>query len=258
MPRHKSAESAPRETDGSVLVLSFHAIKCLTTGEGGMALSDDPDVLEKMRRLRVGVEAATVARVGSPMTDLQAALGLSRLDKYDRFLQRRRAIAGRYFDALADMPVQLPHSIRDRTIFFRFPVKIRGYFDVYRQRFHALGVQVRRGVDALLHRTLAAGDGEFAGAESLFRETLSIPLYPALADCEIETVIAASWRSQLSLKTMPGSVPPRSFCPALSSAAAPSSEPVPSSPTASPQPPSSSACQQRKCGESRKSHPKAS
>jgi dTDP-4-amino-4,6-dideoxygalactose transaminase len=90
-----------------------------------MAVSDDPDVLEKMRWFRDGVEAATVARIGSSMTDLQAALGLSQLDKYDSFLQRRRAIADRYFDALADLPVQLPHGIRDNSLGSRFPVKIR-------------------------------------------------------------------------------------------------------------------------------------
>jgi perosamine synthetase len=189
--RHEPAQGARDKAGGSILVLSFHAIKCLTTGEGGMALSDDPDVLEKMRRFRDGVEAATVARIGSPMTDLQAALGLSQLGKYDGFLRRRRAIADRYFDALADLPVQLPYGIRDKSIFFRFPVRIRGDFDTCREQLAACGVQVRRGVDALLHRTLAAGDGEFAGAERLFRETLSIPLYPALTDHEIETVVGA-------------------------------------------------------------------
>jgi hypothetical protein len=61
---------------------------------------------------------------------------------------------------------------------------------------------VRRGVDALLHCTLAPDGGQFAGAESVFRETLSIPLYPALADHEVEAVIAACrnvWGSKRSV-----------------------------------------------------------
>ena len=197
--RHSPVGDRRGQVDGSILVLSFHAIKCLTTGEGGMALSDDPDVLEKMWQCRDGVEAGTVARVGSPMTDLQAALGMSQLARYDSFLKRRRMIADRYFNELADMPVELPHDIRDRSIFFRFPLRIRGDFDVCRKQFDALGVQVRRGVDALLHRTLTADEGGFDGAERLFRETLSIPLYPALTDDEVETVLVACrtvWRKQ--------------------------------------------------------------
>ncbi len=197
MARNELTRPAQREADRSTVVLSFHAIKCLTTGEGGMALSDNPDVAERMRQFRDGADAAMVARVASPMTDLQAALGLSQLARYGRFLQRRRQIADRYFDALADLPVQLPHGIRDRSMFFRFPIKIHDSFDECRDRFDALGVQVRRGVDALLHRTLAPDDGGFAGAERLFRETLSIPLYPALTDGHVETVIAACrklWR----------------------------------------------------------------
>lgn len=193
MARDKRGQGTRHDADRSILAISFHAIKCLTTGEGGVALSDDPDTLEKMRRFRDGVDAGAVARLGSPMTDLQAALGLSQLGRYDSFLRRRRAIAGRYLDALADLPVRLPHVIRDRSIFFRFPVKIRGDFDACRQRFDTLGVQVRRGMDALLHRTLAIGNGGFMAAEHLFQETLSIPLYAALADREVEAVIIACW-----------------------------------------------------------------
>lgn len=90
MARDKRGQGTRHDADRSILAISFHAIKCLTTGEGGVALSDDPDTLEKMRRFRDGVDAGAVARLGSPMTDLQAALGLSQLGRYDSFLRRRR------------------------------------------------------------------------------------------------------------------------------------------------------------------------
>jgi dTDP-4-amino-4,6-dideoxygalactose transaminase len=64
---HVFAWQAQRQASRSISVLSRHAIKCLTTGEGGMAVSNDPDVLGKMRRFRDRIEAATAARIGSPM-----------------------------------------------------------------------------------------------------------------------------------------------------------------------------------------------
>lgn len=63
-----------RDTGGSVAVLSFHAIKCLTTGEGEMAVSNDTGLVKRMREFRDGVDSAPGNRVASPMTDLQAAL----------------------------------------------------------------------------------------------------------------------------------------------------------------------------------------
>jgi UDP-4-amino-4-deoxy-L-arabinose-oxoglutarate aminotransferase len=61
-----------------------------------------------------------------------------------------------------------------------------------RAEFAAHGVQVRRGVDTLLHRSAGIDSSRFPNAERLFRETLSIPLYPALSDADVDRVIAAA------------------------------------------------------------------
>ena len=182
---------AKSKTSGSIAIFSFHAIKCLTTGEGGMAVSDDADIVERMRIFRDGGDLAVKARLASPMTDMQAVLGLSQLAKCDDFLKRRRDIADRYFTELSDLPIQLPHCIRDHSIFFRFPILIRGNFETYRERFDMLNVQVRRGVDALLHRMFGIDKHQFPTAERLFDKTVSIPIYPVLQDAEVQTVIAA-------------------------------------------------------------------
>jgi perosamine synthetase len=180
-------------TKGSIGVFSFHATKCLTTGEGGIAVSADPLLLERMRVLRDGFDGAAMrARVASPMTDLQAALGLSQLSRYSNFLSRRCEIADYYFTELQQCPVLLPESIREKSIFFRFPVRVGSHnFDDTKRRFQSLGVQVRRGVDRLLHRAMELAPEDFPMSEKLFAETVSIPIYPALSNTDARVVINA-------------------------------------------------------------------
>jgi UDP-4-amino-4-deoxy-L-arabinose-oxoglutarate aminotransferase len=178
-------------TSGVIGMFSFHATKCLTTGEGGLAASNDPTTVSKMRALRDGSENLPAERLTSPMTDLQAALGMSQLSRYPQFLSRRKQIADAYYEKLDGCAVELPISIRENSIFFRFPLRVAGDFDGLRQRFEELGVQVRRGVDALLHRRLRLDAAAFPNAERAFADTVSIPIYPAMSDQEIERVILA-------------------------------------------------------------------
>jgi perosamine synthetase len=171
---------------GTVGIYSFHATKCLTTGEGGMAVFNDANVLARARELQDGRHSW----ISSPLSDLQAALGLSQLSRYETFVERRRLIAQRYLDALKDLPVGLPpHSGKD--ISFRFPLRINGDVADGMHLFEAEGIQTRRGVDALLHHGLCLPPSQFPNAEKLFATTLSLPFYPALSDDECERVVAA-------------------------------------------------------------------
>jgi len=175
---------------GTLGVFSFHATKCLTTGEGGMAVAHEQWLLEKMRKLRDGGNLPA-SRLPSPMTDLQAALGLSQLSRYPIFLRRRRFIAEHYFEVLSDCPVALPVRMRHESIFFRFPIRVPGNFGMIRQRFAEKGIHVRQGVDALLHRFMNQSQKKFPNAERLFAETVSLPIYPALTEREQRRVIRA-------------------------------------------------------------------
>ena len=176
-------------TFGELCFLSFHATKLLTTGEGGMVLTGDPGLLDRLRDLKQGKNGNLAVRYRQPMADLQAALGLSQLARYGSFLRRRQSIADFYFNELKDLPVRLPRAIRDRSIFFRFPLRVQGDFESLRRLFDVEGVQVRRGVDSLLHRRDGMNPEGFAGAEKCFSESLSIPLYPALSDEDCERVV---------------------------------------------------------------------
>lgn len=167
---------------GELCVLSFEATKLLAAGEGGAVSSRRPELLRC---------ADAADQIRHPLSDLQAALALSQLARFDAFLARRRALAERYLSALPGVAARLPSELRGRSVFFRFPLRVEGdRFEALRAAFAARGVHVRRGVDALLHREFAVA-GSFPGAEACFRETLSLPLYPSLSDSEQGEVIAA-------------------------------------------------------------------
>jgi perosamine synthetase len=182
---------------------SFHATKLLTTGEGGAVFASSTDAAA-MRSCRDGDEDHK-GRIVAPMSDLNAALGRAQLARFPAMLQRRKAIAEFYLSELRGLPLLLPQDLASRTNWFRFPLldpalwlpqiadlserlqqASHGFLQV-RARFAEHGVAVRRGVDAILG---AAKDLPVA-AQTL-ATTLSIPLYPALNDAEIESVVAAT------------------------------------------------------------------
>lgn len=178
---------------GDVQVYSFHGTKCLTTGEGGMAVSGRTELAEAMRAIRDGHgEAVPPSRCrGARMSDLQAALGLSQLARYEEFLARRRRIADHYFEALEGLAFELPRDVLSTSMFFRFPLRWRADFDHLRAQFGERKIQVRKGVDTLLHRTCGLEQDEFPEAEKLFAETVSLPIYPALDDQDRDRVVEA-------------------------------------------------------------------
>jgi len=179
------AGRVPAGAAGDLGVLSFHATKCLSSGEGGMVCARGADLAARLRAL------ADDRAAGARMSDLQAALGASQLARYDEFLARRRHIAERYLDALpADLTRALARE-RGASMLFRFPLRVGGDFETLKAAFADRGVAVRRGVDALLHRRAQGADADFPNACRAFRETLSIPLYPVLSDEERDRVIAA-------------------------------------------------------------------
>jgi dTDP-4-amino-4,6-dideoxygalactose transaminase len=166
---------------GDVAVLSFHPTKCLTAGEGGMALASNAEVLARMRAYRDGGDGYH-GRLFSPLSDLAAGLAHAQLDRYDEGLARRREIAAGYRSAVElCTPSALNHPALDRSMFFRFPLRLPGGLAACQQAFAALGVQVRRGVDELLHRGMAYPDAAFPSAVAHFDTTVSLPIYPALS-----------------------------------------------------------------------------
>jgi perosamine synthetase len=178
------ALGAPGIGRGTLAVHSFHATKCLTTGSGGMVTTSDATLLARLRELQPH------HAILSPMTDIQAALGLSQLMRYEMMLERRRAIAEQYFAAFPPAWTAQLAGVRDRTMLYRFPLTA-GITAAKMDSFAQQGVTVRRGVDDLLHRRAGLPDSDFPNAVAHFEATLSVPIYPALTDAEVQTVIHA-------------------------------------------------------------------
>jgi UDP-4-amino-4-deoxy-L-arabinose-oxoglutarate aminotransferase len=175
--------------EGDVGVFSFHPTKCLTTGEGGLAVARDPALNE---RLRAVGEGGPRRRALAPLSDLAAALGLSQLARYDAALSRRRRIADIYRSALGDRAsALLCRTPWDRAMHFRFPLSWAGGVDSCATAFARNGIVVRRGADQLLHRIMGKDDRGFPTATELFETTVSIPIYPALSDVEVAICASA-------------------------------------------------------------------
>jgi dTDP-4-amino-4,6-dideoxygalactose transaminase len=94
---------------GHVAVFSFYATKVITTGEGGMVLSNSKEMLHRVRDLReCDQKDDPGVRYNYKMTDMQAALGIAQLGQLDGFIKARRSIAQRYTEAFSTLPVVLP------------------------------------------------------------------------------------------------------------------------------------------------------
>lgn len=172
----------------AVQVYSFHATKCLTTGEGGAAAAHAPAMADRLRSVAAGPVAAP------RLSDVQAAMGRVQLRRYPALLARRRAIAARYDDALPSaFTARRRAAAAGAHVPFRYPLwqDARAEFVAVRAAYAARGVAVRQGVDALLHRARGLPDAAFPQAVAAYTHTVSVPLWPAMDDTDASRVIAA-------------------------------------------------------------------
>jgi len=189
-PRHAVIEDIAQSMGGDtgrrspVAITSFYATKLMTTGEGGMLLSDDASMAEYARDRRdYDNRDEFVVRHNYKMTDLQAAIGRVQLARLPEFIARRRAIAAQYREGLDDLPLVLPDA--GGHVFFRYVVatdrrkELEGHL---RRR----GVEAKRPVHCPAHHYLG---GEFPGAERAHLTCLSLPIYPSLVDADVARVI---------------------------------------------------------------------
>jgi UDP-4-amino-4,6-dideoxy-N-acetyl-beta-L-altrosamine transaminase len=198
---------------------SFHPVKHITTGEGGMATTNDAAVAARLRRFRNhGIDRqarerqATTPAVWQEMvsfgfnyrlSDLHSALGLAQLRRLDARLKRREEIAGRYHQAFAAMPevAVAPTRPGTRHAWHIYPLRLRR--DQLRQdretifralRAENIGVSVHY-LPVHLHpyyrERLGTGPGLAPVAEAAFERLISLPLFPGMSDGDVADVIAA-------------------------------------------------------------------
>lgn len=194
-----------------VTIFSFHPVKIITTGEGGMAVTNRADLAEKMILLRShGVTREPAQMVGAShggwyyqqvglgfnyrMTEIEAALGLSQLARIEQFIARRHVIADRYDALLAGLPVVRPfRDPRHRSALHLYVLRVADRARVFaRLRDAGIGVNVHyipvHTQPYYEARGFRAGD--FPEAERYYAEALSLPMYPRLGDSEQDRVVA--------------------------------------------------------------------
>jgi len=197
--------------------LSFHPVKHITTGEGGMIVTNDPLLASRMRAFRshgIAADFRQRAEAGSwvyemvdlgynyRLPDLNCVLGLSQLNKLDEWLERRRAIAARYNAALAalaavDLLEIAPHT---EPAWHLFVIKLNldrlrvGRKEVFAAlRAENIGVNVHY-IPVYWHpfyRGLGYERGQCPVAEAAYERLISLPMFPTMTDQDVEDVITA-------------------------------------------------------------------
>ncbi len=183
---------SPVGSRGDLVVCSFYATKLITTGEGGMALGRSEPLVARFRALRQYDERQTLALAFNyKMTEMQAAIGLCQLTRLGAFLARRRAIAYRYADAVRKVGLIPPPVPNGREHgYFRFVVRLPKPIvdETLDRRARVLGIVCRRPVYLPIHRCL--GLAGFPESDAAWEHALSIPIYPALSDEEVDRIVA--------------------------------------------------------------------
>jgi len=175
---------------GALSIFSFYATKMLSTGEGGMVLSNEDGLIRAVRDMRDYDEKDNYSvRYNYKMTDFQAALGISQLKKLSLFVGRRKEIAGLYDEALEGMAFPIPEVPEGREhIYFRYVI-LDGNNSDFMEAMQKKGIDCKRPVFKPLNKYL--GLSGFPVTGEIFQQAVSIPIYPSLSDDEVRKIIDA-------------------------------------------------------------------
>ena len=178
----------PLGTFGQAAIFSFYATKVMTSGEGGMVITRSPELLDRVRDLKVYDEKPLDRiRFNYKMTDMQAAIGEVQLGRLDNFIARRRHIAQQYMDSFKSLKVKLPQK-QVEHIYYRFTVGLDGDCEPLIQDLKQHGIGCARPVFLPIHRHLKS-DG-YPITDRVWKSTLSIPIYPSLPTSAVKKVIS--------------------------------------------------------------------
>lgn len=201
-----------------ITVFSFHPVKIITTAEGGMALTNNDDLARRMNLYRShGITRDPALMTREPdgpwyyqqvdlgfnyrMTELQAALGVSQMNRLDAFVARRHELANRYDQLLADLPVTTPWQHPDSYSglhLYVIRLQLDNISKSHRQVFESLREQ---GIGVNLHyipvhtqpyyEVMGFKPDDFPEAMAYYDEAISLPMYQGLTDGQQDDVVHA-------------------------------------------------------------------
>ena len=200
-----------------ICVFSFHPVKIITTGEGGMALTNNDEIASKIERLR----SHGITRDENIMndvshgpwyyeqhdlglnyriTDIQAALGISQMDRLDEYVEQRNIHADRYDSLLKDLPIQTPYqdqlNYSSRHLYV-IRLKLDKISLTHKEVFESLrknniGVQLHYIPVPIqpYYSNMGFSMKEFPNSNAYYQEAISIPMFPTMTIEQQDTVIS--------------------------------------------------------------------
>lgn len=201
-----------------ITVFSFHPVKIITTGEGGMALTNDKKLAQDMALLRShGVTrdpALMTHEADGPwyyqqialgfnyrMTDIQAALGVSQMKRLDDYVTQRHALAKRYERLLKTLPVSIPQQHVDgysglhlyviRLQLNNIVVSHGDVFDSLREQGIGVNLHYIPIHTQPYYQKMGFHSGDFPEAERYYAEAISLPMYPAMTEAQQDQIVVA-------------------------------------------------------------------
>ena len=209
-----------------ITIFSFHPVKIITTGEGGIALTNNEAIARRLRLHRShGITSNAADMESRPdqeiwnyqqitlgfnyrMTDLQAALGLSQLTRLDEFVRRRNNIASNYNAIFTDFPLKTPWLPKECYSSYHLYVIRLNLEEIKVSKKYVYEALLKKGVGVNLHyipiyrqpyyERLGFSSGYCPEAERYYAEALSIPIFSALTDAD-QFFVASSFQSVLNL-----------------------------------------------------------
>ena len=201
-----------------ITVFSFHPVKIVTSAEGGMAVTNDAALAQRMELLRSHGITREPSLMTKPMdgpwyyqqvdlgynyrmTDLQGALGASQMTRLEAYVARRHELARRYDKLLTDLPVVTPWQHPDGYSGLHLYVVRLQLDQISKSHLDVFNALQAKGILVNLHyipvhtqpyyQAMGFKEGDFPEAECYYREAISLPMYPMLTDAQQDEVVTA-------------------------------------------------------------------